>query len=518
MGDFSFYIYQGDCLDVMKKAPDNYFDSMVTDPPSGTGFMNRDWDKDKGGRNAWVAWMAEVMKEALRALKPGGHALVWALPRTSHWTATALEDAGFEVRDVFTHHFGSGFPKSQDVSTFIDKLAGANREVVGKRIQRFGLSQQAGWNENSLSRTNAEIVETAPSTDDAKQWAGWGTGIKPGSEHWILVRKPLSEKSVARNVLRWGTGALNIDACRVNRASDDVPGWHKTGSYGRTGGYSADKCPDCVGGVACETCKGTGWINGTFVIRDMPPEEVQARCGNKGRWPPNLLLSHGEGCQLVGTEAMPGDPKPAGRGSGGIWTRGDGVPCGPEYGGETVEVWDCQPDCPVAEINRQSGTSKAGSGKFIRKKSLGDTEAGWGMRHDADAGQGYGDSGGASRFFPTFKYQAKPARREREAGLDEMEESTLNRVNPGGLENEPRFAPIQVKNNHPTCKGVNLMIWLTELVTPPGGLVLDPFAGSGTTGVACLQKGFRFVGIEQDEHFAEIARARIAHALEETNE
>lgn len=481
MSDFRYYIYQEDCLAVLRRAPDNYFDSMVTDPPAGISFMHREWDGDKGGRDQWIAWMAGVMQECYRVLKPGAHALVWALPRTSHWTATALEDAGWEVRDIFTHHFGSGFPKSQDVGKFIDRLAGANREKTGRVLSVTGNRPNGSCSmaASGLGAVNVGAqphLETLPATDEAKQWDGWGTGIKPGSEHWILVRKPLSEKSVARNVLRWGTGALNIDACRVHRGAGDVPGWHKSGAKGSEG-YRSEKCPDCVGGEPCETCGGTGWLKGTFVIRDMSAEEIQERCGDKGRWPTNLLLTHSLDC----------------------------------------DVSSCDETCPVAEINRQSGHTKT---KRIEKPSEateGSTSYAGTFQTNRGA-RGYTDEGGAARFFPTFRYQAKPSRSERERGLEALPESTLNRVNPGGIENDPRWAPVTVKNNHPCVKSVNLMAYLCRLITPPGGLVLDPFCGSGSTGVACMAEGFRFVGIDGDEHYCEIAQGRIEYAAKDINQ
>jgi DNA modification methylase len=432
VSDFRYYIYQEDCLEVMRRAPDDYFDSMVTDPPAGISFMGREWDSNKGGRNTWVAWMSGVMKECFRVLKPGAHALVWAIPRTSHWTATALEDAGFEVRDVCTHHYGSGFPKSRD---------------IGKDIQ---------------------------------SWVGWGTALKPATEHWILVRKPLSESSIAKNVLKWGTGALNIDACRVHRDAGDVPGWHKTGAKG-SAGYRSERCAHCDGednSEDCDFCGGTGIAKGTFVIRDMTAEEVQERCGDKGRWPTNLLLTHAADCD---------------------------------------EVCCCE-DCPIYELDRQSGQSRSTSAPrhnsaeaHNRTSSMGKSSGDW-------ISAGHTDSGGASRFFPTFRYQAKPSRSERERGLDALEASTLNRVNPGGIENDPRWAPVTVKNNHPTVKSSKLMAWLCRLITPPGGLVLDPFCGSGSTGVACMAEGFRFVGVDQDEHYCQIAQARVECAANETNE
>ena len=139
---------QGDCLDVLRKAPDNYADSLVTDPPAGISFMGKDWDDDKGGRDQWVSWLTDVAKECLRVLKPGAHGLVWAIPRTSHWTMSALEDAGFEVRDVITHLFGTGFPKSLDVSKAIDKAAGAERKVIGEK------GRPGGFNRGVLANSN----------------------------------------------------------------------------------------------------------------------------------------------------------------------------------------------------------------------------------------------------------------------------------------------------------------------------------------------------------------------------
>ena len=223
-------LINGDSLEILKKLPNNSFDSMVTDPPAGIAFMGKKWDKDKGGRKLWIAWLESIMTEAFRTLKPGAHILVWAIPRTSHWTATAIENAEFEIRDVVTHIFGSGFPKSQNISKAIDKQAGAKREVVGQKIR--GDVQKAKISGVTMgaahaNRNNKDIfgygVEniTIPSTDDAKQWDGWGTALKPASEHWILARKPLSEKTIAANVLEHSTGGINIDASRIKAGQND---------------------------------------------------------------------------------------------------------------------------------------------------------------------------------------------------------------------------------------------------------------------------------------------------------
>lgn len=165
----SVILHEGDCLDILKTLPSESIDSVVTDPPAGISFMGKAWDTNKGGRDHWIIWMAEIAAECLRVIKPGGHALVWALPRTSHWTATAWENAGWEVRDRVAHLFGSGFPKSHNLDG---------------------------------------------------DWEGWGTALKPACEDWWLLRKPLIG-TVAENVLMHSTGAMNIDACRVDHITVD---------------------------------------------------------------------------------------------------------------------------------------------------------------------------------------------------------------------------------------------------------------------------------------------------------
>jgi len=215
----------GDCLEVLSTLPEDSIDAIVTDPPAGIAFMGKEWDKDKGGRDAWIAWMSQVASECLRVIKPGGHALVWALPRTSHWTGMAWEEAGWGPRDKISHVFGSGFPKSLDISKALDKMAGAERDIIGvaKRSNAKGhVTNYSKWDRPE------EYDITAPATPAAKQWAGWGSAIKPSHEDWWLFRKPLEEATIAANVLRWGTGGLNIDGCRIS-----TNGEHPTGSGDR---------------------------------------------------------------------------------------------------------------------------------------------------------------------------------------------------------------------------------------------------------------------------------------------
>ena len=370
----------GDALEVLKTFEDNSFHSMVTDPPAGISFMGKEWDKDRGGRDQWIAWLADIMKEAYRVLLPGAHILVWALPRTSHWTATAIEDAGFEIREIVSHIFGSGFPKGMDVSKAIDKKLGAEREVVGSYITR-DLSRKNGKHKGDMLvgcyDGRSEYNVTAPSTQEAKQWAGWGTALKPATEFWILARKPI-EGTVADNVLKHGVGGLNIDECRVGT----------------------------------EEVKTTGKRNGTgnvYMSKYVSPDGYEGNV-HQGRFPSNLILSHSEEC------------------------------------GET-----CVDGCPIKLLDEQSG--------------------------------------GASRFFKTFN--------------PESDGSLFMYCPKASKKDRGEF------NNHPTVKNTQLMEYLIRLVTPPNGIVLDPFAGSGSTLVAAKRGGWEYVGIELDERYVEIANRRL---------
>jgi hypothetical protein len=428
----------GDCLEYLKQMPDDHFDSLVTDPPAGISFMGKDWDSDKGGRDGWVKWMTEVMTEVKRVLKPGAHGLVWAIPRTSHWTATALENAGFEVRDVVTHLFGSGFPKSMDISKAIDKAAGAERECTkdGEPKPTPGVFD----NRNSSERPRFDL----PSTDTAKQWHGWGTALKPASEHWILVRKPCSEKTVAANVVKHGTGGINIDASRI-ATTDNLNG----------GAYSPgdrDRSESAWGGGI-----GGGVMTGAKNAFTQP----------QGRFPANLVLSHSVYC----TDDQ------------------------------------CDIECAIQLLDEQSGVSKSTKGSPPTKSRSWKNCSTEGITHN-----GFGDSGGASRFF----YCAKISPSERNAGLNGMPKVNANvgDQRPSGnmsqrLHGKENRPDVGRQNAHPTVKPKKLMSYFIRMITPPGGTVLDPFMGSGSTGVAAKECGFKFVGIEQDKEYFLIAQKRI---------
>jgi site-specific DNA-methyltransferase (adenine-specific) len=417
----------GDCLEVLKTLPHGSVDAIVTDPPAGIGFMGKEWDKDKGGRDRWVAWMRDIAAECLRVLKPGGHALVWAIPRTSHWTATAWEDAGFEIRDRVAHVFGSGFPKSLDVSKALEAHAKTGRS--DSQVTGDGRSRVAGQHYTEFRKANFEKAEFTPTTDAARQWQGWGTALKPAMEDWWLCRKPLIG-TVAENVLAHGTGAINVDGCRI-ATDENLNG----------GGYT----PRANGNSWAETggMNKAGACAGEFVQPS-------------GRWPSHLI--HDGSDEVVGLFPVT---------TSGKMKAGTPYPGGNVYGAP-------------------SGETKA------------DT---------------YGDTGSAARFF----YCAKASKRDRDEGLEGFEEKSVAQeyglktsVDTREGRSEGNRTNAARANSHPTVKATELMRYLCRLITPPGGTVLDPFMGSGSTGKAAVLEGFRFIGIEREAEYIEIARARIA--------
>ena len=412
-------LHNGDCLDVLRTLDDNSIDSIVTDPPYGLAFMGKRWDYDVPSVEVWA--------ECLRVLKPGGHLLAFAGTRTQHRMCVRIEDAGFEIRDMIAWVYGSGFPKSHDVSKAIDKAAGAEREV---------LYSETRYNEASgivsAGRDGRTLVErhiTAPATDAARQWQGWGTALKPALEPITVARKPLSG-TVADNVMRYGTGAINVDGCRVGTKEVLL-----RNSNGVRSGNSLN-------------CSADGSLQTPGIY------------GSKsGRWPANLI--HDGSDEVVGLF-----PDSNGSGSARMLNRGERT-----------------------------------------------NETGWGMQ-DAKGQLRDAGTGSAARFF----YCAKASKRDRDEGLTlpPRQYSHDGRAKP--IENAYQRNESTARNNHPTVKPTDLMRYLCRLVTPPGGVVLDPFMGSGSTGKAAALEGFRFVGIERDPAYMEIARQRIAAVSPEPSE
>jgi len=555
--------------------PAESIDAVVCDPPYELGFMGKSWDA------SGIAFDPATWREALRVLKPGGYLLAFGGTRTYHRIGVAIEDAGFEIRDSLIWNYGSGFPKSLNVSIAIDKQAGA----MGHRGKAIIIAGDGGQQANLVNPQGAPAHD--PITDAAKAWQGWGTALKPAFEPVVVARKPLTKGlTVAANVLKHGTGAMNIDGCRVPGVLDGDPN-----RFAKTNG-------------------------GSFVaFTDAPVVR------SEGRWPANVIFTHAPGCVRAGSQKVKcsnATYSSEGQGKGGahgIYSALGARPAGVELGyadadgTETVAAYECAPGCPVAALDAQSGVAapkaertgkRGGSNAAHMSREAGNnahqetdgvwpadpgggasrffttTEYGDGdyecapgcpvaaldaqsgvskstsqLRHnkaksDVFYGQcdsidrvtgGHDDTGGASRFFttteygddddlpgaepgdPPFYYASKASRSEREAGCGDLPARSgaeaVDRDEGSAGAQSPRAGAgrtaSEVRNHHPTVKPLAVMRWLCRLVTPPGGIVLDPFMGSGTTGVAALLEDFNFVGCEREADYLLIAEARIAH-------
>ena len=473
----------GDCLEVLKTIPNNSIDSVVTDPPYGLGFMNKEWDSPeklrqltqreqdrsaerkaegksptdapfsksvppglaiKGAKEGkWFQEWCELWAvECLRILKPGGHILSFSAPRTYHRMATAFEDAGFEIRDQLMWVFGSGFPKSHNIGKAIDKIEGNEREVVGD--MKDGFKEWAEYTERDWKPTDNKR------TKGNSDWEGWGTALKPAHEPIVMARKPLSEKSIAENVLKHGTGGINIDGSRIGFVSDS----DKNNFNNNSDGINRQKSSNTM-----ETYMNNSSIVGNHNLDDSRQE---------GRFPANIIFDEEAG-QL---------------------------------------------------LDEQSGISKSTASKGHHRKgnTVGDerTSKGAGLYGDGNwiEGSKHNDKGGASRFF----YCPKAAKKDRNEGLDEFEKkkSGIGSTYAGNqktsnISGNPDRQTDPKANHHPTVKPTDLMRYLINLITPPNGTILDPFMGSGSTGKAAVRCGVNFIGIEKEQEYMDIASARIEH-------
>jgi len=414
-------IYQGDCLEILPTLETESVDSIVTDPPYGLSFMGKDWDHGIPGVPFWV--------EALRVAKPGTHLLAFGGTRTFHRLAVAIEDAGWEIRDTVMWVYGSGFPKSHDVSKGIDKAAGAERTEGYERPDFVARSNKTPQRQSQVI-CGEKGIYTLPATTAARQWEGWGTALKPAWEPIIVARKPL-EGTVAANVLKYGTGAINIDGCRITFPDNDDA---------LEKGIKRAETPraDIKGGRLCDYGGRTEIIASGMTI--------------KGRWPANLIH--------------------------------DG----------SKEVMGLFPNTGLSAGGR-AGHTAAYQGGFKQE-------------YYGDMHPGFGDSGSAARFF----YCAKASKQDRDEGCGELGEKPRKAYS-GPVTSDPRMSREQqrlpVRNNHPTVKPTDLMRYLCRLVTPPGGVILDPFMGSGSTGKAAMLEGFEFIGIELNPEYVAIAERRI---------
>jgi len=474
-------VISGNNIETLKNYPDNYFDAVVTDPPyglgkepnaeemlrawidtgylevSGSGFMGKEWDAFVPQPLFW--------KEIFRVLKYGGHIVSFFGTRTYDWGCMAIRLAGFEIRDCIQWVYGSGFPKSHNISKAINKMGGVEYDEIPASGVGFMKPDSEDWNV-----TKNQLIQKGESTEQAKQWEGWGSALKPANEPIVLARKPLEKGlSIAENVLKWGTGAINIDASRIG--NELIKGQKAGQGFNNVKGFGVNTK------IGDESAK-------EYISEDI-----------NGRFPANFIMTHHPECKCDFFK----------------------------YEGEDDinEDWDCHEDCPVKILDEQSGESQSSKSE---KLYINNTE-GRSVKNSASGHRSpnstYSDKGGASRFF----YIAKANKWERNYGLQEFENNKPmyeshkpNYENTKGIETPYAGAGRtgnENRNNHPTVKPIKLMQYLVRMITPPNGIVLDPFAGSGTTGIACKIDGFEFVGLELSEDYTKIANARIESFQEE---
>ena len=497
-------ILQGDCLNEMRAMEDNSVDSVVTDPPYGISFMNKKWDYDVP--------KVEVWQEAMRALKPGGHILVACGTRTQHRMAVNIEDAGFEIRDIVSWIYGSGFPKSHNIGKAVDKLQGNEREAIEPTGRyKYSFADNTGKFVNCRDSDKSERKDVGL-TKGTSEWEGWGTALKPAMELWTLARKPLSEKTVAENVLKHGTGGINIDECRIGYEKGEV-------DFSKRQRQQAD-------------CGEKGWSGNVAKVGS----NIQM-FKEKGRFPANLILDGSdEVVELFPETKNGGQNKTSEKGHKSSYIGGEVIGTANEtkfandsgnasrffktipqgrfpanlIHDNSEEVRECFPETNYATKPQTQDTGKTSMFGIGSPKNA--NMSLYGKPKDLSA----------SRFF----YCAKASKSERNKGCEGLEEKVSgHRSNfrcqicgyqkasgtPCKCEN-PVWEEIPLKpqsNNHPTVKPIALMEYLIKMVTPKGGTVLDPFMGSGTTGIACKKEGFEFIGIELDKDYFEIAKARI---------
>ena len=451
-------LHNSDCITKMQEMINDgiQVDSVVTDPPYELGFMGKSWD------STGIAFQPDTWKLAYQLLKPGGHLLAFSGSRTYHRMAVAIEDAGFEIRDQIMWLYGSGFPKSLNIGKALDKKLGNKRTSLGTKIKKAGDMRSGNYDKGG----DYDDIELEITKGDS-EWEGWGTALKPAHEPVVMARKPLSEKSIVDNVLKHGTGGINIDASRIEgdvKHPDSNPDFRDQGkkskeaigidklSFGQVTGAKRKKTqrkPRSKEGVWTEDNSGMKAAGSEFADADP-----------RGRFPANVMHDGSDAVQEIFPD-----------------TKG------------------CQPHKITSNIEKHEGwgsiTQK--SGEMV----------------------GYEGEGSASRYF----YCPKVSRNERNRGLESMEEKIHDtedctnlpsiRTNSVNTSSGKQRTVNPTKNNHPTVKPVELMKYLCRLVTPKGGTVLDPFMGSGSTGIAAKDEGFDFIGIEMEEEYFNIASSRI---------
>lgn len=476
---------------------------------TGKGFMAKEWD---GSR---IAFDPSIWREAMRVCKPGGYLLAFGGTRTFHRLMVAIEDAGWELRDTISGEnvvlrwiYGSGFPKSHDVSKGVDAtifkrwlLANPEQAERRKKLLDWAKTKERPDRKRWVKRIERGFNKLAstwredddiPATVEAEEADGIGTAMKPSWEPIVCARAPL-EGTVAENFMKHGTGGINIEATRIGGLVHESERRESDAGPSRMWGYE----------------EGGGGLGSRSGERHNP----------EGRWPANLIMGHMPECERVGMKKVSGGTAIRHRGikEGGYGGDLGRLPEGTSDlgyvgsdGKEAVEAWSCSPSCPVRGLDEQSGGLKARGNVHSEDHGAGYDASSYafgGLEHG-----NAGDSGGASRFF----YTAKAAKSEREMGLHGRDSRNVNDGRKTDIDNPYQRGDTQRKNTHPTVKPIAIMRWLIRLVTPKGGTVLDPFCGSGTTGVGCKLEDMDFIGIDLEAEHVDISKKRIAQASIDT--
>jgi len=573
-------LMQGDNILSLKKLPENSIDSIVTDPPYGLSFMNKKWDYEVPSIEFW--------QEAFRVLKPGGHVLSFGGTRTYHRMVVNMEDAGFEIRDQIMWIYASGFPKSLNIGKSFDKKNGNEREIVGDR-PLIGTAIHEGG-------TRPEGKEKLDITKGNSQYEGWGTALKPANEPICLARKPLSEKTIVDNVIKWGTGGINVDGCRIG-TEDNLyrnDGGVDSKIYGGGNGF---------GGIHNEPNQG-GRFPANILFDETAAEMLDEQSGisqSKKRINPSTKKEGSLFSEVGFTNTGAGEYNDKGGASRFFFNAKN-------YGGredffiykeKNIIIWNTKSlntqeykmeECiEVSDALRQARENilqkpelygnntmvkyllntisitkmkthsimtfsilnvytKMNIGHFtlmieekqshlLMEENILNVQivnnqnalvssietnqevlvpiVNYVLEEDLENGEtiientiiNTTENTEQSRFF----YVAKVSKKERNLGLDNFEDKIIEGRDEGQDTRSVAFKkrPTPMKNTHPTLKPINLMTYLCRLITPPGGIILDPFMGSGSTGISACLEGFRFVGMELDEDYFKIAEARI---------
>lgn len=568
--EFSFELMNGDCIEKLRELPENSVDTCITDPPYELGFMGKKWD------SSGIAFQPETWQAVYRVLKPGALLLAFGGTRTYHRMVCAIEDAGFEIRDTIAWVYGSGFPKSYDISKGMDKKAGVEREVVGKQfnIANKGNDNTGRYNWNTEGQARKESIDiTAPATPEAQLWHGWGTALKPSHEPIVVAMKPI-DGTYVNNALTWGVAGLWIDGGRV--ATDEVLG------------------------RICTPQSPT-----SYSLHDK--REWVDNSAGKGRFPANFIHDGSDEVLVTFPQTKSGKLQPHHVEKHGHWKEQSDWSPERDYGGDSGSAarffMTCKQDdlCSLCLTPKHSIMSNIDNSEVIQCKSLfANSVQDWLIEKAVHVAKSVGnlceecatsivrevveiktwdsknvvspviqdfignsnkciliqnlaqyaeiwDSidttptttslltlfGYARRVITNyiqetektapkrFLYSPKASRKERNAGLEGMEEKVGGGMK--GTEDQTLLTGSgnirnnKMQNHHPTVKPIELMRYLVRLTkTPTGGVVLDPFMGSGTTGIACVLEGREFIGIELEPEYFELAKTRIQYAFDNT--